>query len=288
MSAAPVARGAGRAGRNLPAAVGVGAALGGAVLASLFVVKAAFVALTVVAICVAVWELRAALASRGIAPPLVPLLAGAPAMLVSAYAGGGGGLRGSGGAEALLAAYAGTLLAVLAWRLPGGPVGYLRDVTAGVFVATYVPLLAAFAVLLLAEADGARRVTAFILVVVCSDVGGYAAGATLGRHRMAPSISPKKSWEGFGGSVLLGVAGGVGTVVLLLDGPWYAGALLGLAGVCSATLGDLGESLLKRDLGVKDMGHLLPGHGGIMDRLDSLLPTAPVALLVLTLLVPVR
>jgi phosphatidate cytidylyltransferase len=119
--------------------------------------------------------------------------------------------------------------------------------------------------------------------VVCNDTGGYASGVLFGRHPMAPKISPKKSWEGLGGSIVLaGAAGAVGMDLMLHGKPWQ-GAVLGVAVVASATLGDLCESMIKRDLGIKDMGNLLPGHGGIMDRLDSLLPTAPVVYLLLSL-----
>ncbi|MDT7572763.1 MAG: phosphatidate cytidylyltransferase, partial [Actinomycetota bacterium] len=129
--------------------------------------------------------------------------------------------------------------------------------------------------------DGPRRATIFIATVVASDVGGYAAGVLFGKHPMAPTVSPKKSWEGFCGSL---VAAGVGGAVLfatLFDASSLLGAVFGLAVVCTATLGDLGESMVKRDIGIKDMGSLLPGHGGVMDRLDSLLPTAPVAFVLL-------
>jgi len=120
---------------------------------------------------------------------------------------------------------------------------------------------------------------------VCSDVGGYATGVLFGKHPMSPRISPKKSWEGFGGSVVFCVAAGVGSGVVLLDLPWWNGAVLGLALVVTAVLGDLVESAIKRDLGIKDMGSLLPGHGGLIDRLDSLLLSAPVAWLLLTVFV---
>jgi phosphatidate cytidylyltransferase len=138
-----------------------------------------------------------------------------------------------------------------------------------------------------APADGPRRVTAFIATVVCSDTGGYVAGVLFGKHPMAPSVSPKKSWEGFAGSVLACTLAGAVFLTTLFDGTWWQGVLFGLAVVCSATLGDLGESMIKRDIGIKDMGHLLPGHGGLMDRLDSLLPTAPVAWLLLIAFVAV-
>jgi phosphatidate cytidylyltransferase len=148
-------------------------------------------------------------------------------------------------------------------------------------VAIYLPFLAGFAVLMLADPDGPKRVLSFIAVTVASDIGGYVSGVLFGRRPMAPSVSPKKTWEGFAGSVVCCLAVGVGCLVLVLDGRWWVGLVLGGATAVTATLGDLGESLLKRDLGMKDMGNLLPGHGGLMDRLDSLLPTAPIAYLVL-------
>jgi phosphatidate cytidylyltransferase len=266
----------GRAGRNLPLAIGVGIILLAVTLASLFIVKAVFVGLAAVAVVIAVWELANALAVRDIRPPIVPLAVGSVAMLVSAYAGG---------TETLVAALALTVLAALVWRLPEGPEAYLRDTTAGVFTIVYVPFLASFVVLMLEPADGPWRVTTFVIVTMCSDIGGYLVGVIFGRHPMAPSISPKKSWEGFVGSVLFCAAGGAAAVHYLLEDAYWKGVVLGLAAVVSATVGDLSESMIKRDLGIKDMGTLLPGHGGIMDRLDSLLLTAPVAWAVLTLLV---
>ena len=199
-------------------------------------------------------------------------------MLVSAFVAGSSGL---------LISFALTGFGVLLWRIIEGVDGALRDVTAGLFTAAYVPLLAGFAVLMLADnnGDGPRRVVTFILVTIASDIGGYIAGVTAGRHPMAPKISPKKSWEGFVGSLVFCLLAGVASVVVLLGGRPWVGLALGGAAVVTATLGDLSESLLKRDLGVKDMGSLLPGHGGIMDRLDSLLPTAPVAFLLLHFLV---
>jgi phosphatidate cytidylyltransferase len=146
-----------------------------------------------------------------------------------------------------------------------------------------VPFLISFAALMLVPDDGYKRITVFIATVVCSDVGGYAVGTLIGRHPMAPSVSPKKSWEGFGGSVLFCALGGGILFDQVLHADQWQGVLFGLAVVATATLGDLGESMVKRDIGVKDMGTLLPDHGGLMDRLDSLLPTAPVAFLLLQL-----
>jgi phosphatidate cytidylyltransferase len=266
-----------RTGRNLPAAIAVGVSLGTAVVATLYTVRAAFVGVVAVAIAVGVGELTRALGRIGTHPPVPPLVAGTAVMLGLAYARG---------ADALVLGLLFTVAAVVVWRLaePSGT-DPLRDLAASAFVAAYLPFLAGFCVLMAVPPDGPRRVTAFITTVVCSDVGGYAAGVLFGRHPMAPTVSPKKTWEGFGGSVLACVLGGIVNVVLSLHGAWWQGALFGLAVVVTATLGDLGESMIKRDIGIKDMGSILPGHGGMMDRLDSLLPTAPVAWLVLSALV---
>ncbi len=262
----------GRAGRNLPAAIGVGAGLGALVLLSLFLYKPVFIGVVVVAICIGVWELSRSLRTADVHVPVVPLLAGTVGMIVMAY---------HGGAEDLTVALLLTVLALFVWRLAEGGPGYLRDVAASVFVALYVPFLAGFAALMTAPHDGPRRATIFVATTVCSDIGGYAAGVFFGKHPMAPTISPKKTWEGFAGSAVACTAVGIILVTTMLSGAWWQGACLGLALVCSAVLGDLGQSAIKRDLGIKDMGTLLPGHGGIMERLDSLLPSAPVAYLLL-------
>jgi len=243
-------------------------ALGAIVVICLVVSRAAFVGLVTVTVLVAIAELSTALGTRGLHVPTVPLAIGTVGMLTAAY---------QGGTEALVVGYSLTALGIVGWRLADGAVGFAGDVTAGIFVAAYLPLLAGFAVLLDAPPDGARRVAAFVIVVVCNDVGGYTAGILFGKHPMAPQISPKKSWEGMAGSVLACALAGSVCVPTLVHGHWWQGTLLGIALAASATAGDLGESALKRDLGVKDMGALLPGHGGIMDRLDSLLPSAPIA-----------
>ena len=270
--------GHGRAGRDLRAAIGVGLALVAVIIGSLVVRREAFVGLVVVAILIGVVELTRALQAGSFRAPVVPLLVGAVAMLVLAW---------SRGPTGLVTGFLVTVLAVLLWRLGDGPAGYLHDAAAGVLVALYVPLLAGFAVLLVVPGDGVARVLTFIATVAASDIGGYAAGVLFGRHPMAPSISPKKSWEGMVGSVLACVGVGVALFTLTFHEPWWGGALFGVAIAVSATIGDLGESLIKRDLGIKDMGNLLPGHGGLMDRLDSLLPSAAVAYLLLSLFAPV-
>ncbi|MGC9536617.1 phosphatidate cytidylyltransferase [Streptomyces sp. UG1] len=266
------------AGRDLGAAIGVGVGLGVVIVASLFVVKAVFVGVVAVAVVVGLWELTKRLEERkGIKAPVVPLALGGAAMVVAGY------VRGAEGAWVAMAL---TALAVLVWRMLEPPEGYLKDVTAGVFAAFYVPFLATFVVMMLAADDGAWRVLTFLLLTVVSDTGAYAVGWRFGTHKLAPRISPGKTREGLLGAVSFAmVAGALCMQFLIDDGSWWQGLLLGLAVAASATLGDLGESMIKRDLGIKDMGTLLPGHGGIMDRLDSLLPTAPVVWLLLVVFV---
>lgn len=271
------ARGRIRAGRNLPAALAVGVTLGGLALLTLFTVKATFLLYMGAMAGIALWELGRALAVRGIRPPLLPVAAGGIAAVPLAY---------WEGERALVACLAITVVGVLAWRLPGGALGYLRDVTAGAFALLYVPLMASFVALMLAPADGARRTLTFLILAVCSDVGGYAAGVLVGKHLLAPSISPKKTWEGLAGSLIACVAGGAIAVTLLLHGQAWQGVLTGLGALAAATSGDLAESMIKRDLEIKDMGSALPGHGGILDRIDSMLMTAPVVWLLLAVFLP--
>jgi phosphatidate cytidylyltransferase len=273
MSSVDAQRGPSRAGRNLPAAVAVGLGLLVALAASLWFRPEPFVAFVIVAQSAALWELRTAFARRDIVIPLTPLLVGGAGMAVSAYAAG---------PEALLVAFVLTVGAVVVWRvLDGSGPRALRDASAGVFAATYLPFLAGFVLLLLDQPDGELRVVLFVLLAVANDVGGYVAGVLFGRHPLAPSVSPKKSWEGLGGSLVLAVAVGVAGSVLVLGSPWWLGVGLGVLTAVTATAGDLAESLVKRDLDLKDMGSLLPGHGGVLDRLDSLVVTAPFVYLVL-------
>ncbi|URN17777.1 MULTISPECIES: phosphatidate cytidylyltransferase [Streptomyces] len=267
-----------QAGRDLRAAIGVGVGLGAVIVVSLFVQKAVFVGVVAVAVVVGLWELTSRLRERkGLRVPLVPLAAGGAAMVVAGYVLG---------AEGAWVAMALTALAVLVWRMAQPPEGYLKDVTAGVFAAFYVPFLATFVALMLAADDGPQRVLTFLLLTVVSDTGAYAVGWRFGRHKLAPRISPGKTREGLFGAIGFAMAAGAPCMSLLVEGgTWWQGLVLGLAVAVSATLGDLGESMIKRDLGIKDMGTLLPGHGGIMDRLDSLLPTAPVVWLLLVIFV---
>lgn len=268
----------GKAGRDLRSAIAVGLGLGALVAVSLLVYKPVFLVVLVGAVVIAMHEVIRAVEHARLSVPRVPTMAAGVTLPVLTYLFGG---------EAMALTFAAGVLAILVWRVARGVRDAASDVAGGVLVLAYVPLLASFAALMLAAPDnGHLRVIVFVLVTICSDIGGYAVGVLKGKHPMAPSISPKKSWEGFAGSVGTCALVGALSVALVLDGPWWVGVLLGAATAATATIGDLCESVIKRDIGIKDMGNLLPGHGGLMDRLDSLLVVAPMAWLVLTYLLP--
>lgn len=269
-----------RAGRNLPAAIAVSLVLGAAVIAILVFAPRGWVALVAAAMAVATHEVVRRLRTAGYSIPVLPLLVGGQLMIWLTWPFGAAGALGG---------FGGTVLVCLIWRLlsqglDSTPVNYLRDVAVTVFLAAWIPLCGAFAVLLVYPPDGWARVFALMLGVVFSDVGGYTAGVLFGKHRMVPAISPKKSWEGLAGSLVCGTTAAVLAVVFLMHKPWWVGVAMGLMLVLTATLGDLVESQVKRDLGIKDMGTLLPGHGGLMDRIDGALPSAAATWIVLSLL----
>ena len=271
---------ASRAGRNLPAAIGVGAVLGGIAIWTLLFAPMGWLPVLAVAIPIATYEVVRRLREAGYALPAIPLLIGGQAMIWLTWPYGAAGLLG---------AYGGTIVVCMVWRLVGQglreqPVNYLRDISAAVLLATWVPLFAGFSALLIFQDDGGIRTFTVIVTVVFADIGGYVAGVLFGKHLMAPAISPKKSWEGLGGSLLFGISAAVLSVAFLLDKPAWVGVPLGLMLVITGVLGDLVESQVKRDLGIKDMGRLLPGHGGVMDRIDAMLPSAVAGWIVLTLL----
>ncbi len=258
-----------RAGRNLPAAIGVGLLLGVIALGSLYWQPWLFIVLVVAAITIATDELASAMRAKGISLTKIPLLAAAVILPVLGY---------WAGAAQVLMAFGLLFLFTLVWRLfRHGVEDFVRDSTASGFVLTYAPLMGGFAALIDGMPDGPDLVVTFIVLSVASDIGGYAAGVLFGKHPMAPRISPKKSWEGFAGSVALQVLLGSLLFVNLLDSQWWIGAIVGAIMTVTATLGDFIESAIKRDLGLKDMSNLLPGHGGLMDRLDSIIPNTVVA-----------
>lgn len=267
-----------KAGRNLPAAIGVGLLLGALIIATLVIRHEAFLVLATLGVTVGAWELRSAFTRVGMNIPLIPTLAATPVMMLAAWATGGHGLS---------VAFGSMVILTVMWRATDTTGNRVADVNGSTFIATYPCLLAAFCALLARPDDGMGRLFVYLIVTVVSDVGGYAVGILAGRHPLAPSISPKKSWEGFLGSVLFCAVAGAITVVLFLHGTPIAGAFVGALVAAGATLGDLFESVIKRDLGIKDMSTILPGHGGLMDRIDSLLITAPLAWFVLSVTVPV-
>jgi phosphatidate cytidylyltransferase len=269
-----------RAGRDLPAAIAVGVVLGAMAIGTLLFAPIWWLPLLAVAIAIATHEVIRRLREHGYALPAVALLVGGQAMIWLTWPFGVAGLLG---------AYGGTIIVAMVWRLIGHgldqqPVNYLRDIAATVLLATWVPMFAAFTALLIFADHGGVRVFTVIVTVVFADIGGYVAGVLFGKHLLARAISPKKSWEGLGGSLLFGITAAVLSVAFLLDKPAWVGVPLGVLLVITGVLGDLVESQVKRDLGIKDMGTLLPGHGGIMDRIDAMLPSAVVGWIVLTLL----
>ena len=254
-----------KAGRNLPAAVASGLVLALLVIVSLVTIKWLFGVLAVAALLVAVHEFVSVLRSKGIHVARTPVYIATAAIPSVAYLWG---------LEAQLAATGIAILAVMLWRLRRGAQGYVADISVSVMLVAYLPFLAAFLMLTLSADNGPWRVFVFILLTVANDIGGYAVGVFFGKHAIAPQISPKKSWEGLAGSVVLQSIVGIVAFIYIFDAPWWQGLIAGVVLTVSATGGDFIESAVKRDLGVKDMGTIVPGHGGIMDRLDSLIPNA--------------
>ena len=276
----------GRAGRNLPAAIAIAVGLGAYVVLSLLFFKPAFVLLVAVALGLAAVELHQALRKQGMTSSIIPIVVGSLAISIGSYLAGQQRPVVFSTTSVLLAALALTVLGSLVWRMPKGADGFVRDAAASLLIIGYVPMLGSFAALMLAEQQGAARVVTFLLVVAMNDTGGYVAGVLFGKHPMAPHISPKKSWEGFAGSLVFGVTAGLCMALFALHVPFWIGIVLGICLVAVGTCGDLIESMIKRDLGIKDMSSFLPGHGGVMDRLDSILVAAPVAWLIMYVLVP--
>ena len=265
-----------KAGRNLPVAIGVGVAILALIYASLAFDRVWWAMLIGVATLLAMWEyVRTIFTEQRVTAAL--LSAGTVAIVVSAWE---EGVAGAGLALALSA------IAFAVTRLTYGVEHYVRDTAAGVLGLTYIPFFASFAVLLAVPSDGMERVIILVLCVAANDTGGYLAGVLFGNHKMAPSISPKKSWEGFGGSIALTFPVVTAAVTLLLDVQWWRGLVIAVIAVAAATLGDLVESAIKRDLKIKDMGTLLPGHGGVLDRIDAFLLSSPIIWLVLSVLAP--
>jgi phosphatidate cytidylyltransferase len=265
-----------RSGRNLISAIAIGLVLALVMIFSLVVIKEIFMVLAAVLVAFATLELATAFRHANLHVPRIPVMVAGVALVPAAY---------YWGAEGQWLVFLGGVVLVALWRLvevaflPPRPtaVGVIRDLAASTFVQVYVSFLGSVAVLLLSKEGGQWWVLAFIVVVVLTDVGAYASGLNFGKHPMAPTISPKKTWEGLAGAAVVALIGGVLLAIFMLQQPWWFGLILGAVIVTTATVGDLSESLLKRDIGIKDMSSWLPGHGGFLDRLDSILPSAAAA-----------
>ncbi|WP_221584188.1 phosphatidate cytidylyltransferase [Microbacterium sp. G2-8] len=274
-----------RTGRDLFAAIGVGVIAGGGVLASLLFVKWVFAILAVGIAALGVFEFARALQARGRRIDIIPQLIGTVIIITAAF-----WFPSAVHWTSLFM----TLALVIVWRVliqmsaRDGRIyaSIFSDIIVGCFIPLYVPFLASSALVLARQDDGELWVLAFLLVVVAADTAAYASGLAFGRHKLAPRISPGKTWEGFAGAVVVSAVAGALTGEFMLGIPWWAGVLFAFVIVGSATMGDLGESMIKRDLGLKDMSSWLPGHGGVLDRLDSILPSAVFALALFHLLSP--
>jgi len=274
-----------RTGRNLPLAILIGLAIGAAVLGSLLFVKSLFLIFAIPVCLLGVFEFGRALQVAGRRVDIWPQLAMAAVIMVAGYL------------EGHWTHWVATFAAVaflIVWRMvaqmaarDGRLYGdVLSDVLVAGFVPLYVAFLASLTLVLLRQEDGQFWLLGMIVVVVAADTGAYAAGLAFGRHPMAPRISPKKTWEGFAGAATAAVLAAVLYGLFVLHIPIWASVIVGLVILASATVGDLGESMIKRDLGIKDMSSWLPGHGGVLDRLDSILPSAAVALALYFVLSP--
>lgn len=257
----------GRAGRNLPAAVTSAVVLVGLLAGSLLVVQPLFVVLVGLIALIGVWELAGAFARVDTHLTVVPLYLGSVGMMTCAW---------MLGAEAIAIALYLTVFSCIVWRLAEQSAhSRISDIMSSIFTAVYVPFLAAFVVLILRTHSSAAVIGTYVTITALNDLGGWAAGVLFGKHPMAPRLSPKKSWEGFAGSILSCVAGGIACFVAL-GASWWWGIIAGISACLVGTLGDLTESLIKREVGLKDMSRVVPGHGGMLDRVDSLLMTAPI------------
>ncbi|MEO6825811.1 MAG: phosphatidate cytidylyltransferase [Microbacteriaceae bacterium] len=262
-----------RTGRNLILAILIGVGLGLVTLFSLIVVKELFVLFAMVVSGFAAFEFSGALRASGRRVPRIPSTVAAVLLIPLAY---------YADAQGAWLAVLGAIIALSIWRLVEqffdrfrtSPTALWRDLRSTALVQVYVPFLASFAVVLVHQDEGQWWALAFLVLVIAVDTGAYASGLSFGKHPMVPSISPKKTWEGFAGAALVSIIAGILLATLMLHQPWWFGPILGATILASATIGDLSESLIKRDLGIKDMSSWLPGHGGFLDRVDSILPSA--------------
>ena len=272
------------AGRSLSKSVAVGLVLAAIFLASILIFKELFILLALVATAIGAWELSTALRTKGWYVPRVPAVVGSVIIMPATY---------YGGPIVQWLVSLGIVAALILWRTvhliwERRKANFqtlqrtVRDYGAAAFLVIYLPLSLSFTMLMLRRPeDGQWWVLAYVTTVALIDSAGYLFGRVFGKHKLAPGVSPKKTWEGLAASIFFGASSAILFTVFLLGGPWWVGLILAAGLILSAVFGDLAESLIKRDLGMKDMSKLLPGHGGMMDRLDSMLPSALMAYLVM-------
>ena len=277
------------AGRDLPAAIAVGVGLVALLVLTLAFWHWGFILLAALMLSLGAIEVHQAMKRLGMNAEIVPIVLGTFGMIVGTYAAAtvpDALLWRMPWHSVLLMFLGATVLAALIVRFPRGHENFVRDASASVFIIGYIALLGSFTALILAGENGAARMVTFLLCVVANDTGGYAVGVLFGRTPLAPAISPKKTWEGLAGSLGFAIVAGSVLAHFVLDVGWWVGAIVGIVCVFFGTAGDLIESSIKRDVGIKDMSSILPGHGGVMDRLDSMLVAAAPAWLVMYLFVP--
>jgi phosphatidate cytidylyltransferase len=263
-----------RAGRKLFPSIAVSLSLVALIWFALAYRREIFAVVVAVAVLLGIREIVRAFSARGIYISSAGLIIAALAL---SYATWNGGIAGLAVATAI------AIPVLLIQLLTRGPEGFVASATATTFSLLYLPFLGGFLILLGRTSTGLERVMTFVVLVGCNDTFGYIVGVLIGKHALVPKISPKKSWEGLIGSLVFTTAGGILSFIYILEMQWWIGAVVGLMIVFTATCGDLIESAMKRDLALKDMGSLLPGHGGMLDRLDSVLISAPALWLALEL-----
>lgn len=263
-----------RAGRKLFPSIAVSLSLVALVWFALAYRQEIFAVVVAVAVLLGIREIVRAFNASGIYISSAGLMIAALALSYATW---------NGGVAGLAVATAIAIPVLLIQLLTRGPEGFVASATATTFSLLYLPFLAGFLILLGRTSTGLERVMTFVVLVGCNDTFGYIVGVLIGKHPLVPKISPKKSWEGLIGSLVFTTAGGILSFTFILEMQWWIGAVVGLMIVFTATCGDLIESAMKRDLALKDMGSLLPGHGGMLDRLDSVLISAPALWLALEL-----
>ena len=271
-------------GRSVSKSIVVGLFLAAIFLASILIYKEFFILFLLISTAIGAWELSTALRIKGWYVPRIPAVVGSAIIMPATY---------YGGPVVQWLVSLGIVAALIVWRTVHllwerrktnlqTFLRTIRDFGAAAFLVIYLPLTLSFSMLLLRRPeDGAYWVITFVTTVALIDSAGYLVGRVFGKHKLAPGVSPKKTWEGLLASIIFGSATAISLMVFLLQGPWWVGLILAASVILAAVFGDLAESLIKRDLGVKDMSKLLPGHGGMMDRLDSMLPASLMSYLVM-------